>query len=194
MDKKIIKRNQIIDASIELMYLKGYNGTSVKDITDAAGIPKGSFYNYFNDKEDYVLYAIKYFEEEMSINFFKVMEDKNRKPLERIIDTFKEGIKTAKETDLNYGCFIGNIVQEMGNISEVISKKAKDVDERRVKLIYNNLIEASENGELRKEINLEVLSDAIISAWQGAQLRMKMNKSETALDDFYIILTEILLK
>ena len=51
MDKREEKKNRIINSSIHLMYLKGYNGTSIKDITDAAKIPKGSFYNYFKDKE-----------------------------------------------------------------------------------------------------------------------------------------------
>lgn len=194
MDKKTIKRNQIIDASIELMYLKGYNGTSVKDITDAAGIPKGSFYNYFNDKEDYVLYAMRYFESEMSNKFLASMEDRSIGPLERIKKSFKERIESAKKNGLNYGCFIGNIAQEMGNTNVEISRQAREIDERRVEAVYANLMEAFENGELRKEINLKVLSDAIITGWQGSQLRMKMNKNEEALDDFYIVLCEILLK
>lgn len=194
MDKKNIKRNQIIGTSIELMYLKGYNGTSVKDITDAAGIPKGSFYNYFKDKEDYVLYAMRYFNDEISKDFNLIGEDINIKPLDRIKGIFKKGIESAKTNGLNYGCFIGNITQEMGNISKSISLEARNIDETRVRLIYKNLIEASESGKLKKEIDLEVLSNAIITFWQGAQLRMKMNKNIEALDDFYEILCKVLLK
>ena len=61
MKNKKMRKDEIIKASIDLMYLKGYNGTSVKDITDAAGIPKGSFYNYFEDKEQYAIDALHHY-------------------------------------------------------------------------------------------------------------------------------------
>ena len=44
-------KEQIVTTSLNLLHSKGFNATSVQDITDAAGVPKGSFYNHFSSKE-----------------------------------------------------------------------------------------------------------------------------------------------
>ena len=45
-------RDQILTAGLEALHSSGLNATSVQDITEAAGVTKGSFYNHFADKED----------------------------------------------------------------------------------------------------------------------------------------------
>src|ERR1700685_3079598 len=44
-------REQIVDAGLKVLIDKGFNGAGVQDITDAASVPKGSFYNHFESKE-----------------------------------------------------------------------------------------------------------------------------------------------
>ncbi|MCF7958558.1 MAG: TetR/AcrR family transcriptional regulator [Phycisphaerae bacterium] len=56
--ESVKSKDEIINASIRLTHFKGYKDTSVKDITDAAGIPKGPFYGHFEDKEHYALDAL----------------------------------------------------------------------------------------------------------------------------------------
>ena len=51
------KRSSILDAGAALMLRKGYHGTGIQKIVDAAGVPKGSFYNYLKSKEDFALAA-----------------------------------------------------------------------------------------------------------------------------------------
>lgn len=51
-------KNSILQAAIKLFSEKGFDGTSVKDITDAAGVPKSLFYHYFNSMEELFLSII----------------------------------------------------------------------------------------------------------------------------------------
>ncbi len=44
-------REKIVDAGLRVLIEKGFNGCGVQDITAAAGVPKGSFYNHFESKE-----------------------------------------------------------------------------------------------------------------------------------------------
>ena len=44
-------REQIVQAGLKCLLERGYNGVGVQDITTAAGVPKGSFYNHFDSKE-----------------------------------------------------------------------------------------------------------------------------------------------
>ena len=46
------KRQELLGAAEKLFCAKGYEGTSVQDILDAAGMSKGGFYHHFASKED----------------------------------------------------------------------------------------------------------------------------------------------
>ncbi len=46
------RRQQLLDASLDLFVTKGYFNTAIRDIISEAGVGTGTFYNYFIDKED----------------------------------------------------------------------------------------------------------------------------------------------
>ena len=48
---KLSVRDKIVSAAAERFHALGYNACAVQDIVDAAGVPKGSFDNYFKAKE-----------------------------------------------------------------------------------------------------------------------------------------------
>ena len=50
--KKESIKNRIVSAAWQLFYEKGYNGTTVDDIIELSGTSKGSFYYYFNTKDE----------------------------------------------------------------------------------------------------------------------------------------------
>jgi len=52
-----------LERGAEIIHLKGFNHTGVQEVLRAAGVPKGSFYNYFKNKEDFGLQVIDYFME-----------------------------------------------------------------------------------------------------------------------------------
>lgn len=65
LDKEI-RRQQILDAAIRAIARKGYRAASVSDVVFEAGVARGTFYLYFNSKEeifkailDYYLQGIK---------------------------------------------------------------------------------------------------------------------------------------
>ena len=45
-------KGRIVSAAWRLFYEKGYNGTTVDDIIELSGTSKGSFYYYFNTKDE----------------------------------------------------------------------------------------------------------------------------------------------
>ena len=56
--KKENKRERMLNAAIKLFSKKGFNETSVEDITSHAGVAKGTFYSYFEKKGDVLLYFV----------------------------------------------------------------------------------------------------------------------------------------
>ncbi|MEA2099688.1 MAG: TetR/AcrR family transcriptional regulator, partial [Campylobacterota bacterium] len=52
MKTKQPTREKILDAVFALVYVNGYNGTSMAMILKECGIPKGSLYHYFKSKKE----------------------------------------------------------------------------------------------------------------------------------------------
>ncbi len=46
------KRSQIFEAAVSIFSQKGYHGATVDDLASAAGVAKGTIYNYFKNKAD----------------------------------------------------------------------------------------------------------------------------------------------
>src|ERR1700740_3028853 len=45
-------RERLLETGLRILHERGFNATGVQDITEAAGVPKGAFYNHFEGKED----------------------------------------------------------------------------------------------------------------------------------------------
>lgn len=54
-------KERIIARGAELIHRQGFNNTGIKEILDAAEVPKGSFYFYFKNKEDFGLAVIDHY-------------------------------------------------------------------------------------------------------------------------------------
>ena len=56
--KKENKRERILNAAIKLFTKRGFDKTSIADITSHAGVAKGTFYSFFEKKGDVLLYFV----------------------------------------------------------------------------------------------------------------------------------------
>lgn len=96
----------IIKDGLKVLYRKGYNATGVKEITDAAGIPKGSFYNYFSTKEDFAVAAMQDFTSRELAVMEEILTDEQTPPLERIENFYRMKIEHfISKGRYSLGCF-----------------------------------------------------------------------------------------
>ena len=68
--EKISKKQEIIEAALELFSENGYEATSVSQIVEAVGIKKASLYFHFASKQDILDSIIKMTEEEYLVNSY----------------------------------------------------------------------------------------------------------------------------
>ncbi|MDF2606248.1 MAG: transcriptional regulator, TetR family [Bacillales bacterium] len=57
------KKKKIIQSALKLFGEKGYHSSSIQEISEASGLAKSSFYNYFHSKEELMITIIKYYYE-----------------------------------------------------------------------------------------------------------------------------------
>ena len=173
------------------MKRQGYNGTSVKDIVDAAGVPKGSFYNYFQSKESFAVEALEAVASKDYLASRALLSVTGKSPLQRLQYFFEQNAQHASECEFQIGCFLGNLGQEMSDSNESIRRKVKQVLKRNTQLFAEIIDEAKEAGEIKQSAQTDVIAEFIMNAWEGTLLRMKASKSREPLDAFLTMLPQI---
>ncbi len=195
MGRRANKKAVLLRAGSQVMYRKGYNATGVQEIVDAAQIPKGSFYNYFASKEAFALEAMDGLFAWSLQSYRQFLSEAGIPPLLRIQRLFKDlSAKLVEEQHCSLGCFLGNLVQEMGDANEAVRTKAEHCFEQYRALLAGTLREAQAQGSLAATRDPEILADFIYNSWQGSMLRMKAAKSAVPLQVFQEVLAEVLLR
>ncbi|MFN3581903.1 MAG: TetR/AcrR family transcriptional regulator, partial [Pseudomonas sp.] len=152
------KRARILAAGTEVMLLKGYNGTGVQEITQGAGVPKGSFYHYFESKEDFAIQALHYYYTPRLERFAAALQANDASPRERILRFYRDLVGYfANQPEPTHQCFIGSLCHEKADESQPIGYAASAILNRSSQLLADCLEQAREAGELATDQDPEAL-------------------------------------
>jgi len=176
-------RDELISSGLETLHRQGFHGSAVQDITNAAGLPKGSFYNYFESKEALALEVIdRYGKEQMALA--SVLSDELLSPLERLRRYF--ALLATKLAAQNYerGCLFGNFSTELADQSRVIRDRLGSNFAAWSRPIETCIRDGQKAGEISRDIDARVLADFLLNSLEGAMLRTKVEKDSSALDHF----------
>ena len=96
------KREKLIDASFKEFSLYNFNDASINRIIKDAGISRGSFYMYFEDKKDLYFYLLEQYLEVLIDNMKKDLI-KNKGDLFKMFqDNIKESYNSFKNNNINF--------------------------------------------------------------------------------------------
>ncbi|MEO1030569.1 MAG: TetR/AcrR family transcriptional regulator [Bacteroidota bacterium] len=193
--KRDIKIDALLDKGIELLWSKGYNATSVNDIVKVAGIPKGSFYFYFDSKEDFAVKAIdKYFEETFT-PAKHILLNKAISPKQRLLDFHQFRYDMLKnEMNCKMGCMACNIGNEMSEHSELIRTRILKKEQYILSIITEVIKEAQDLGEITSTMPAADIAAFIEDAGKGSMTTMKEMNSSYPIDNFMNMVRHVLLK
>jgi len=166
---------KILEKGAQLIRKNGFNNTGLNEILKAAGVPKGSFYYYFENKEDFGLKMIEYLHSGISRSFYnQLAENTDEHPI-KALRVFFQKFRTAFMSDeQKCGCPIGNITQEMAATNPNFRQKLNLVFRDIMKPVSLCLDRAAESGYLRSSTDTAELAEFIINSWQGALIYLKV--------------------
>ena len=193
--KRDLKTDFLLDKGIELLWSRGYNATSVNDIVKAAKIPKGSFYFYFDSKEDFTVKALeKYFDEQFP-PLLAVLQDMSVSPKQRVLNFYEFRTKMLmEEMHCKQGCMGCNMANEMAEHSEAIRNIIAAKGEMIKTYISDAIAAAQESGELKNTMDPRNLTEFIEDAGKGAMTTMKEMNDAYPITNFMQMIKSVLLK
>ncbi len=168
-------REQLLEQGVASFLNNGFHGTGLKDVLDSVKVPKGSFYNYFESKEAFAAAAIRHYAD--------CFADKMRRAVDAAPDPytglrrFFEGLMADFEA-AGYvgGCLIANLGGELeGNETcrETLAEAFRDWRDG----VAEILRQGQQLGQVRADLDATDLADLLTEAWEGAVIRMKLERS-----------------
>jgi len=185
-------KSALLQAGIDIMLQKGYSNTGLQEVLASLGMPKGSFYHYFQSKEEFALEIIRQVDAEYSATILRMLRNPQETPLQRLKSYCLWGEKEFLSQDCRKGCLIGNLSQEMSDQSEVLRKELASVMEKRVNLFARCIEEGQESGEITKSHTPKQLAETLINTWGGTIMHAKTVKTKDPIDSFMTVMFDFL--
>jgi TetR/AcrR family transcriptional repressor of nem operon len=186
------KEKLLIDG-LRLVHERGFGGSSVRDITQAAGVPQGSFTNHFASKEAFGLEILERYREMTSAAVRATLRNDRLPPLRRLRAWIDGQLEYLRRDDMRRGCLYGNLSAETSEASDAIRFRVASVFAENQASVAYCLEAAIEAGELAPRTDVRELAGFIVSSLQGAILVAKSQRSPIPVERFERVLFQHLL-
>ena len=187
MQKTHSTKQRLLNAGLAMLLELGYNGLGIQALLTATGIPKGSFYHHFKDKEDFALQVVDQYTRAVHAGLDACLGDKGRVPLERV-RRFFEMTQQHYRKEGYMGCLLGGLGQELSGVSEVFRRKIEECFSEIAKRMAVSLEEARQRGDIPADSDARRTATLLIDCWEGAALRSRLQRDAAPLNamlDFY---------
>lgn len=177
-------RENLIRLGARMLHEVGYGATGIKDIVDAAKIPKGSFYNHFESKEAFGKEAVDFYFDNGLSELRALLCNDSVPPLDRLKNYFDERIRGFRTAGYVRGCMLGNLSLEVADQSASIRDRLAAHFRTWSGLLEQCIAEAQHTGAVGNRLPAPLLAQFLLNSWEGALLRMRVEKSDVPLNEF----------
>ncbi len=155
-------REAIVEAAIDCFFERGYNGTSVQDVVERAGVTKGAFYHHFAKKEDLLLHIHDRFMDQQ-MHALEAGIAGNLPPQEALTLLIEEIVVSAADFQREYVIFFEQRRNLSGEPFDRVRAKRDEYEQLLVQTIEGGIA----RGDLRDVPSTQVLAFGIIgmAAW-----------------------------
>ncbi|CAI8722589.1 TetR/AcrR family transcriptional regulator [Methylocaldum szegediense] len=170
-------REKLLDHGVMLLMEQGYHGTGIQEIVESVGLPKGSFYNYFPSKEAFSAEVVKHYIEPFIKQLDGHLNRKNVSAEVALKAYFNELIEETERRDFKGGCLLGNLIGEIGETCDLCHTSLRKAVHRYRDKLKEGIVRGQAEGSFRKDLPATFMADLVLNLWQGALLRMKIERS-----------------
>jgi len=169
-------KEKVVKKGMELFWIKGFHNLGINEICKETGMTKGAFYNSFKSKESFLLTTINAYGQLIINNLKTQLKNSTSSAFDKLIDLYKNMLTAQNE--YNYkGCFVNNIMSEMGSSNNAVAKLSAQQFNNFIAVIEPTVKDAQQNGDLTNSISSIALTEIIHTAFFGFLTRSKSTKN-----------------
>lgn len=167
MGKAAATRLTILQKAFELIYINGYQSTSIDDIIATTQVTKGAFFYHFKNKEEMGLAVIN---EMMEQTMGKMLLEpllSSENPLNGIYEMMEYLLIQDPYLQIKYGCPTNNLIQEMAPLNEKFSEGLSKIMNQMLVAMENAIERAKNLGLVKVEVNSREVAIFVASGYGG---------------------------
>ena len=157
---------KLLDAGRRLMLARGYAATSIDRVCREVGVSKGSFYHFFESKEEFGLAVLEGYYEEgvgrvMAGDFAGVADPRER------MEGFFDHLEAVAPELWEHGCLMGSFAGELAESSPTIHARVGELFDhlvQRMAALFRGVVDDADRAETLAEELLMLLEGSIVLA------------------------------
>jgi AcrR family transcriptional regulator len=169
--------NRILIQAMRIFLEKGYHGTSIDDITRAAGLTKGALYWHFSSKEDLLKRIVEEFERRFLNGLIQAVKDAQGDILDKMEKFFRYNAAFSyynRELCVSFT----TLAAELVGAHHGTEPEFKRIYKKYQKFLSNLILQGKKEKIFKKEIDPDLAALIIIAFHDGILIRWFMNRSE----------------
>jgi TetR/AcrR family transcriptional repressor of nem operon len=176
-------KERILDAAEEIMLQKSFHSVGLNEILSAVKVPKGSFYHYFQSKEQFGVELLKHYVKDASNYKRKALltPELSEDPAERLAAYFDLSIANLMGNSCQCSCLVAKLATEVASFSDDMRAVLAEGMREWRGFMEKVVIEGQEKGVFRKELNPSATAMMMQDLWMGANQRMQVERSVSSL-------------
>ncbi len=181
-------REKIIESGVRTMHERGFAGAGIREITSEAGVPQGCFTNHFRSKEAFGVAVLDRYHDRTQAIMEATLRDPTRAPVERLRAYFDAVSEKLAASGWRYGCLVGNLSLEAPEQSETLRGHLVEVCSALTRSFAEVVRAGQAEGGIRRDLDADDIATFLLSSWEGAMMRMKVDRSPKPIEQFKQVL------
>lgn len=177
-------REALIRYGTEVLTEQGFMATGIDGILKRVGVPKGSFYHYFESKEAFGRAVLDNYATFFARKLDRWLLDESMSPLERLAGFAQDAKTGMARYGYRRGCIVGNMGQEVSVLPEGFREILEGIFLDWQGRLTLCLKAAQAANELSADADCAELAAFFWIGWEGAVLRARLVQSDTPLNTF----------
>jgi TetR/AcrR family transcriptional repressor of nem operon len=178
MKKAAATRLTILQKAFELIYVKGYQTTSIDDILATTQVTKGAFYYHFKNKDEMGLAIInEILKPTMTESFITPLQNPGD-PLEFIYGMMQHLLIGNPFLKPEFGCPASNITQEMTPWNADFGRAMNELMKQWEDTLVEVLEKGKASGFVRKDVHSKQVTVMVMSGYWGVRNLGKLDQGK----------------
>lgn len=179
-----LTRDAIVERAGHLFRERGFRATSIGDVVEHTGVPKGSLYHHFPSKDLLGYAVLDRWRDEFRARFLEpLLAAEGPAPLDRVGRFLDQYVEAQRSGTCRGGCPFGTLAAELADVHEGFRARLADTFQGFTDALAAQLRRAQTDGALRPDADAPRLATFLVATLEGAVLLAKVHRSPAALDD-----------
>jgi TetR/AcrR family transcriptional repressor of nem operon len=173
-------RGRIIEAAMELFWLKGYGSTSIADILSRSQVNSGSLYHFFPGKQDLLIAVLESYRDGIGPMLLEPAWAGVADPVEKVFALLARYRSLIVETDCAYGCPIGSLALELHEADPAVRRLLAENFDGWVEAVAGCL-EAAAN-RFPPDADLRAMAELALTVMEGGVMQARTHRDVALFD------------